>query len=219
MFRKHDKHAKHKRREDRPVETANVVAFPGTEEELIELLTGASEAACPRTGKVPAHVAEEQNKKTAPKPIDAYADSKYAAYNDPSNYYVAIDEGMCIKNVSCNIDPWVDSDVYADDTTAMTDITQRGQIIYNDSDDLFSVLPARTKYAIDLERCNNSAVISTIMDLEAECAQRKYDIDMEYRRRIYETMFEFNTQARTHRDAVNMCVIVNAAKGYTSGNN
>lgn len=192
------KHSYNKKRE-RPTENTYKVGTCTTKDEILDFLANYSDATCPST-------------ESSYTPVDEGRDAKY----DLNSHYTEIDEAECIKNISYRYRPYVSANTYASDSTAMTDPAQRGDIEYDyGCDALFDAMPVRSKYTIDIERANNTMVVDSIMYLEAERDQKKHEIDIEYNRRIYNTIFEFNTQARNHRDAVNMCVITDAIKSQT----
>lgn len=73
-------------------------------------------------------------------------------------------------------------------------------------------VPNGLKRAINLEDGHNLNLVNDILNIEREAAQRKFEIDMQAKAAIYNTLASYNTLAGFHRiydsGLVEMCTLV-----------
>jgi hypothetical protein len=77
-------------------------------------------------------------------------------------------------------------------------------------------VPNGLKRAINLEDDHNVNLVNDILNIEREAAQRKFEIDMQAKAAIYNTLASYNTLAGFHRiydsGLVEMCRLVDMKK-------
>lgn len=117
----------------------------------------------------------------------------YGGINTPKDY----------ENLYCE---FIDSE-YSDDNTAMTRVDKRGPVNYF-PDNYQATFPVPMRYAIDIQRKNNTNFIKTMLEIDRQAIEQKAMIDMEAANKKYELMAEYNVQCNMHNMGAIMCQIV-----------